>query len=253
MTDPAIQQAAALLVAARRQRRTLDGLPPALRPASPEAAFAIQDEVMALLGERAGGWKVGLAPGAPPSCAPMFASLIHESPLAIPAADVPLLGVEAEIAVRLGHDLPPRAAPYGRDDVLAAIDTVCPAIEIVDSRLREFLKSSPDDKLADNVGNGAFAYGSPIAAWRTLDLSALRVRLELGGKLLVDKIGGCPSGDPIVAVVWLANHLTGRCGGLKAGQIVTTGSCIGMPFAKPGDAAVATFDQLGTVRVRFTQ
>jgi 2-keto-4-pentenoate hydratase len=252
MTDPAIQQAAALLVAARRQRRTLDGLPPGLRPSSTEAAFAIQDEVMALLGERAGGWKVGLAPGAAPSCAPMFASLIHESPLEIPAADVPLLGVEAEIAVRLGHDLPPRAAPYGRDDVLAAIDTVCPAIEIVDSRLREFLKSSPDDKLADNVGNGGFVYGAPIAAWRALDLSALRVRFELAGKQLVDKIGGCPSGDPIIAVVWLANHLTGRCGGLKAGQIVTTGSCIGMPFAKPGDQAVATFDQLGTVRVTFT-
>jgi 2-keto-4-pentenoate hydratase len=252
MTDQAIQQAAALLVAARRQRQRLDGLPPALRPPNQAAAFAIQDDVMALLGERAGGWKVGLAPGAPPSCAPMFASLIHASPLEIPAADVPLLGVEAEIAVRLGRDLPPRAAPYGRDDVLDAIDGVCPAIEIVDSRLREFLKASPDDKLADNVGNGAFTYGTPIAAWRALDLSALRVRFELGGKTLVDKVGGCPSGDPIVAVVWLANHLTGRCGGLKAGQIVTTGSCIGMPFAKPGDTAIATFDHLGSVRVTFT-
>ena len=252
MTYPAIHQAAALLVEARRQRRKLDGLPAALRPPSADAAFAIQDAVLALLGERAGGWKVGLTPGAPPSCAPLFASLIHASPFEIPAADVPLLGVEAEIAVRLGRDLPPRATPYGRDDVLAAIDGVCPAIEIVDSRFREFLKSSPDDKLADNVGNGAFAYGAPIAAWRALDLSALRVRLELGGKLLVDKVGGCPSGDPIVAVVWLANHLTGRCGGLKAGQIVTTGSCVGLPFAKPGDDAVATFDQLGTVRVTFS-
>src|SRR5271170_8005436 len=150
MTDQTIRQAAALLVEARRQRQKLDGLPPALRPPTAAAAFAIQDEVMALLGERAGGWKVGLAPGAPPSCAPLFASLIHESPFEIPAAAVPLLGVEAEIAVRLGRDLPPRAAPYARDDVLAAIDGVCPAIEIVDSRLRDFLKSTPDDKLADN-------------------------------------------------------------------------------------------------------
>jgi len=252
MTDPAIEQAAALLVAARRQRRTLDGLPPALRPRDEAAAFAIQDEVMARLGEHAGGWKVGLSPGAPPSCAPLFAALVHPSPFEIPAADVPLLGVEAEIAVRLGRDLPPRAAPYGRDDVLAAIDAVCPAIEICDSRLRDFLKASPEDKLADNVGNGAFAYGAPVTDWRGLDLSALRVRLELGGKQLVDKVGGCPSGDPIVAVVWLANHLSGRCGGLKAGQIVTTGSCTGINFAQPGDSAVATFDQLGTVRVGFT-
>jgi 2-keto-4-pentenoate hydratase len=252
MPDTA-RQAAELLVAARRRREPLDGLPAALRPPDAAAAFAIQDAVMDLLGERAGGWKVGLTPGAAPSCAPLFASLIHPSPLQIPAAAVPLLGVEGEIAVRLGRDLPPRAAPYERADVLAAIDGVCAAIEIVHSRYRAFLKCTPDDKLADNVGNGAFTYAAPITDWRRLDLSNLRVRLEIGGKTLVDKTGGCPSGDPIVAVVWLANHLTGRCGGLKAGQIVTTGSCTGMPFAQPGDRAVATFDHLGTAEVTFTR
>jgi 2-keto-4-pentenoate hydratase len=207
---------------------------------------------MALLGERAGGWKVAVTPQAPPTCAPMFASLMHASPLAIPAAQVALLGVEGEIAVRLGRDLPARAQPYTRPDVEAAIDAVVPAIEIVHSRYTAFLKRAPDEKLADNVGNGGFVYGAPVADWRRLDLSALRVRLEIAGKLLVDKVGGSPSGDPLIAVVWLANHLTGRCGGLKAGQIVTTGSCTGLPFAKPGDRAVATFDGLGAAAVTFT-
>jgi len=252
-TQPAVRQAAELLVAARRNRQQLDGLPAALQPASDIAAFAIQDAVMALLGERAGGWKVATPPGGPATCAPLFASLVHPSPLSIAASEVPMLGVEAEIAVRLGRDLPPRDRPYDRADVEAAIDGVCPAIEIVHTRLKQFLKAAPFDKLADNVGNGAFVYGAPVADWRKLDLAALRVRLELGGKTLVDKVGGCPSGDPIVAVVWLANHLTGRDGGLKAGQIVTTGSCVGMPFAQPGDTAVATFDGLGTVRVTFTR
>ncbi len=253
MSNPTVRQAAELLVAARRTRQPLDGLPAALRPADAAAAFAIQDAVMALLDERAGGWKVGLAPGAPPSCAPMFASLIHPSPLGIPAADVPMLGVEAEIAVRIGRDLPARATPYTRADIVDAIDGVCAAIEIVHSRLRAFLKAAPDDKLADNVGNGGFVHGALLGDWRRLDLSALRVRLELGGKTLVDKVGGCPSGDPLVAVVWLANHLTGRVGGLKAGQIVTTGSCVGMPFAQPGDTALATFAELGTAQVTFTR
>jgi len=249
----AVRQAAELLVAARRQRQPLDGLPAALAPSDQAAAFAIQDAVMGLLGERPGGWKVATPPDGPSTCAPMFASLVHPSPLSIPAAAVPMLGVEAEIAVRLGRDLPPRAIPYARADVEAAIDGVCAAIEIVDSRLQQFLKAPPLAKLADNVGNGAFVYGTPVADWRRLDLSALRVRLELGGKLLVDKVGGCPSGDPIVAVVWLANHLTARNGGLKAGQVVTTGSCVGMPFAQPGDTAIATFDGLGTARVTFTR
>ncbi len=253
MSDQAARQAAELLVAARRSGRRLDGLPAALKPADQAAAFAIQDAVMALLGERPGGWKVATPPGAPATCAPLFGSLIHPSPLAIPAAQVPLLGVEGEIAVRLGRDLPPRDNPYERTDLLAAIDGVAPAIEIVDTRLADFLKQAPHDKLADNIGNGAFVHGAPVADWRGLDLSALRVRLELAGRTLVDKVGGCPSGDPVVAVVWLANHLTGRCGGLKAGQIVTTGSCVGMPFAKPGDTAIATFDGLGAAQVTFTR
>ena len=251
-TDPAIQRAAEILVAARRRREPLDGLPDAARPRDLAAGFAIQDAVMALLGERAGGWKVATPPDGPATCAPMFASLIRPSPCAIPAAEVPLLGVEGEIALRIGKDLPPRATPYSRDEVVAAIDGACAAIEIVHSRYRNFLKMSPEDKLADNVGNGAFTYAAPVADWRGLDLSTLRVRFELGGKTLVDKVGGCPSIDPVVAVVWLANHLTGRCGGLKAGQIVTTGSCIGMPFAKPGDTAIARFDHIGTAQVTFT-
>jgi len=252
MADSPIQQAAEILVAARRRREPLDGLPAALRPRDATAAFAIQDAVMALLGERAGGWKVATPPDRPPSCAPLFASLIHASPCAIAAAEVPLLGVEAEIALRIGRDLPPRAAPYSRTEVIDAIDGACAAIEIVDSRYRAFLKMGAEDKLADNVGNGAFTHGPPVAGWRAIDLTALRVRLALGGKTVVDKVGGCPSIDPVVAVVWLANHLTGRCGGLKAGQIVTTGSCVGMPFAKPGETATATFDHIGTAQVTFT-
>jgi 2-keto-4-pentenoate hydratase len=253
MDAASIKQAAELLVTARRTRQPLDALPPALRPPTFEAGFAIQDAVMALLGERAGGWKVGVSPNAPATCAPMFASLFHTSPVSLPAASVPLLGVEGEIAVRLGKDLPKRAAPYTRDDVIAAIDGVCAAIEVVDSRFKAFLKCTPEDKLADNVGNGGFVSGPMVTDWKKLDLSALKVTLDVGGKTLVDKVGGSPSGDPLVAVVWLANHLTGRDGGLKAGQIVTTGSCTGLPYAKPGDTAIVTFEGLGTAQVTFTK
>ncbi len=247
-----IRQAAERLVAARRNRTPIDGLPGPLRPPTVEAGFAIQEAVMALLDERAGGWKVGVAPNAPATCAPMFASLIHESPYRVPAAQVPLLGVEGEIAVRMGRDLPKRATPYTREDIVCAIDGVCAAIEIVDSRFAQFLKCTLEDKVADNVGNGAFTYGPMVTDWKKLDLSALKVRLEVGGKTLVDKTGGSPSGDPLVAVVWLANHLTGRDGGLRKGQIVTTGSCTGLPLAKPGDTAVVTFESLGTAQVTFT-
>lgn len=252
MDDAAIRQAAELLVAARRARKPIDGLPAGLSPPTFEAAFAIQDAVMAMLGERAGGWKVGVSPNAPATCAPLFASTIHPSPYRIPAVEVPYCGVEGEIAVRLGRDLPKRATPYAREDIVAAIDGVCAAIEIVDSRYTDLMRRGAEDKLADNVSNGAFAYGPMVTDWQKLDLSALKVRLDVAGKTLTDKVGGSPSGDPLIAVVWLANHLTGRDGGLRKGQIVTTGSCTGLPFAKPGDTAVVTFEGLGTAEVTFT-
>ena len=180
MTDPAIHHAAELLVAARRTGRRLDGLPEAARPRDLAAGFAIQDAVMTLLGERAGGWKVAVPPDGPPTCAPLFASLIHASPCAMPAAAVPLLGVEAEIALRIGKDLPPRATPYTRPEVEAAIDGACAAIEIVDSRYRHFLKMSAEDKLADNVGNGAFTYGAPDYPLTDVPLQAIVDKVAAG-------------------------------------------------------------------------
>src|SRR5258706_13797236 len=81
MDAASIKQAAERLVTARRTRQLLDGLPEGLSPPTSEAGFAIQDAVTALLGERAGGWKVGGSPNAPPACAPSCASLIRESPL----------------------------------------------------------------------------------------------------------------------------------------------------------------------------
>lgn len=253
MTDPSIRQVAELLVAARTGKYRLDSLPEALRPRSVADAFAIQDAVLALLDQRVGGWKVGLSPDGEGTAAPLFAALIHASPLEIPAEAVPLLGVEGEIAVRIGRDLPPQDKPYDRAEILDAIDAVCPAIEIVDSRFRDYVGTAAEGKLADNLGNGGFVYGAPVSDWRGLDLTALPVRLTIGGKTFTDKIGGHPSGDPIKPVIWLANHLTGRNGGLKAGQIVTTGSCTGMPRAQPGDTVIVTFEHLGSAQVTFTR
>lgn len=252
MDEQQISRAAQLLIEARRVARPRDGLPPECRPSVAAESYSVQERVTALLGEPIGGWKAGISPGAEPTAAPLFASLMAASPARVPVAKVPVLGVEAEIAFRFARDLAPRKGAYDAAEVAAAIGSAHAAIEIVDSRYSKFQSRSKPEQLADNMSNGFFVYGPALGDWRGVDLSRLRVRLTVGGATIADKIGGNAAANLLDPVVWLAGHLASRGATITAGQIVTTGSCTGMNFAKPGDEVVAAFEGLGEARVTFT-
>jgi 2-keto-4-pentenoate hydratase len=251
MADKAIEEAAALLIRARRTGERLTELPAACRPRTVEAAHAIQDAVTAGLGARAGGWKVNAPPDAELQRGVLFESLIFASPARIPARQVPLLGIEAEIAFRLSRDLPARDTPYARDEIADALVAFA-AIEVVDSRFRDHDKVTALERLADDIINGAFVYGAPCENWRALDLKRLPVRQTVDGQVTVEKVGGHPTGDPLQPAEALINHMRTR-GGMKAGLRITTGSCTGLTFAQPGQTVTATFEGLGTVEVTFTR
>src|SRR5712671_893013 len=142
---------AELLLAARRTGRPIE--------TTPAAAYAVQDAVASALGAIA-GWKVGApSPTAEPNCAPLLAALVAASPARWPASRFRLRGIEGELAFRFGRPLPPRAVPYGEDEVWAAVDTLHPAIELVDSRFADFRATDKLALLADNQSNGAFCHG----------------------------------------------------------------------------------------------
>ena len=184
-----------------------------------------------------------------PSRGLIYAATIHASPAAIPAADVPLCGVEGEVAFRFTRDLPPRATPYSRDEVAAAMEA-CAAIEVVSSRYQDQARRSTLEKLADCVSNGGFVHAAPIAAWHGLDLANIHVTLLVNGETVLDRNGGNPSGDPLKVATALANMLRdGR--GIVAGQFVTCGTFTGLRFLKPGDTCTARFAGLGTAEVTF--
>jgi len=244
MDRAAVAQAAELLVAARRSGRLLDRLPASCAPQSLDDAFAIQDATVAALGETVAGWKVSLIDGRAVRGA-IMGSRVFESGARIPAADMPLLGIEAEIAFRFERDLPPRQ--YGYAEVADAV-TAFAAIEIVASRFRDYPDLPPMDRNADFVSNGGFVRGPASADWRKLDLKDVAVTLTIGGKEIVRRNGGHPAGDPLLPAVALVNALPG---GMKAGQFVTTGTYTGLNFAQPGQEAAATFAGFGTVQVSF--
>lgn len=250
MNGETIQQAAALLIGARRTGVLLDGLPASCRPQNLDEALAIQDATVAALGDDVAGWKVG---------APMEDRIVRGALLrsriiptggAIAAADVPLLGVEAEVAFRFDRTLGPRELPYKYAEVAAAV-TAFAAIEIVDSRFRDYRGAPLIERIADFVSNGAFVEGLPQLMWTRFDLSRLDVRLEIDGEVVVQRIGGHPSGDPLLPAVDLVNDLR-RAAGVRAGQFMTTGTYTGLNFAKPGQRVRAVFEGFGAAEVHLT-
>ncbi|SRR5690606_23424148 len=218
-----------------------------------EGAYAVQDAVVRSLGT-IGGWKVGAAsPEATPLCAPLPRSSIRQGRTRMAAGQSRDVAVEAEIAFRIGRDLPPRERPYERQEVEQAIAAAMPAIEIVDSRWQGWPDIPPLLHLADHQANVALICGRETRNWQQLALTRQPVTLTIDGNVVVEQEGGNKAGDLIRLVTWLANHAAARCGGLRQGDVVTTGSCTGVEFASSGSTVMAEFRDLGFADVSLAQ
>jgi 2-keto-4-pentenoate hydratase len=238
-------RAAASLLDARARRRPLAALPEDARPRSAEDAYAIQDRVVAAIGP-IGGWKVGAkSPDAEPSCAPLCAAWLRASPARFAAGSFLLNGIEGELAFTLAHDLPPRGEPYAREDVIAAVATVHPAIEIVDSRFAAHDAVDLLSQLADCGLHGALVVGAGIALPAGFSVTDQTVELDIAGARAFAGRDSNTAGDPFRLLAWLANHAAVRCGGLRRGEAITTGAWTGLRFARPGDRVRAGFAGIG--------
>jgi 2-keto-4-pentenoate hydratase len=247
MAGNGIESAAQALVAVRKGGERLENLP--AQPATVAEAHAVQDRVTALLGEPVGAFKANAPPNDQPTRGIIYARDIHPNPARLSPDRVPDLGVEGEIAFRFTRDLPPKGNDYTRAEVSAALEA-CPAIEVVSSRFRDQASRSALEKLADCISNGAFVPGAIRRDWQGLDLPRLHVTLTVNGEPVVDQTGGHPSGDPLGVAVALVNMMR-LSGGVRAGQYVTTGSCTGLRFLRPGDVCQVRFEGLGEAEVRF--
>ena len=244
-----IEEAARLLVAARESGRKIGGLPKTCQPATLKEAHAIQDQAVALLGEAVVGWKVGAPLEEGLMRGALLRSRVFESPAHIPAALMPLLGIEPEIAFQFDRDLPPREASYTRAEVEDSVSAFA-GIEIVDSRFLGFPDVPVLDKAADFVSNGGFVRGSRNAGWRGIDLTEILVTVTFDGEVVARVRGGHLTKDPLLPALNLVNQLRHDIG-VKAGQLITTGTYAGISHAKPGQAVTAEFENFGSAEVRF--
>jgi 2-keto-4-pentenoate hydratase len=242
--------AANMLMDARRTGVRLTDLPESLRPTNMEEIDFIQDAMAVAYGD-IGGYKIGAAtPDSTPSFAPMPAVWISATG-SILSSDHWYRIVEAEIAFLVGEDLPPRSTPYTREEVLDAMQSCHPAIEVLETAFVDPAAASPNSVLADLQRNGGFFYGPAFAGWRTTDFTQERVTLAVDGSIRVERTGSNTSGDFFRLLVWMANEGAPRTGGLHRGQWITTGSWTGNTPASSGSSVDAEFSTTGRVNVRF--
>ncbi len=158
---------------------------------------------------------------------------------------------EPEFAFRMRVDLPARSAAYSVSQVLDAVDTLHPAIEIPDSRFADFASAGEAQLIADNACAHLFVLGPATTAdWRSMDLIEHRPVITMRGETFVGH-GKNVLGDPRVALTWLANELRQLGINLKAGRVVTTGTCHPPLAIRAGDFCAADFGVLGKVSVGF--
>ena len=250
--------ACALLTRHWQEGTQLYALPPDLFPADRADAYQVQACIEAFTTAPLYGWKIAATSLAGQRHigvdGPLAGRLLAERVIAdggICALGGNLMKVaELEFAFRMGGDLAPREDPYSQDEVLAQVATLHPAIELPDSRFADFERAGLTQLIADNACAHRFVLG-PAApdAWRALDLAAHPGRVFRNGLLAEEGAGRNVLGDPRIALTWLANELSRHGVTLKAGQVVTTGTCAKpLPIAA-GDRIEGDLGVLGRVSV----
>lgn len=238
----------------------IDALPHALRPASRADGYAIQALLEARSAKPLYGWKIAATSTAGqkhinvdgPIAGRLLAERAFASGATLTFGANRMAVAEPEFAFRMGQDLMPRATPYTVDEVLAAVASLHPAIEIPDSRYTVFTKVGAAQLIADNACAHEFILGPATAAeWRKLDLVEHVVAARVGTGPAREGAGANVLGDPRVALTWLANELSGLGLPLAQGQVVTTGTCMIPLEISQGDHVRADFGILGSVEVRF--
>jgi 2-keto-4-pentenoate hydratase len=246
-----------------RRKERFQRLRGELAPASLDEAYLVQDEVHRRFREAGwgelGGHKIALTSKAvqelcgvdQPAGGEIFARTIQRSPATLRLADFMHLGLEFELGVRLGRDLPVEGAPYTRDSVAPAVAACMPAFELIEDRGADYGDLDAASILTDKCWCGGVVLGPEVSDWQRLDLAATSVELRWNGTVVDQGVTGAVMGHPFEALAWLANLLATRGRAMRAGEVVITGSALKTRFPAAGDEITYRIADLGEATVRI--
>ncbi len=264
MNENIARQAADLIWKHWSGGTVIDALPLQCRPSTSAEGYAVQAQLPLAANRRVLGWKIaatstvgqahinvsGPLPGR------LLEGQIYPEGATIPSEGNRMRVAEPEMAFTLGRELPARARPYELQEVLEAVASLHPALEMPDSRFADFTAAGEAQLLADNACAHHFILGKPAPqAWRGLDLRSHKVQGHVtqanGRQWSREGTGAAVLGDPRVALLWVVNELTRLGLTLQPGEFITTGTCMTPLEIVPGDAVWADFGELGQVSMRF--
>lgn len=260
MDHPTQRELARLLASLRREGRQQSGLDSRLVPADKATAYRVAAVVADELGWAVAGWKIAAMKEElqkvlrtdSPIYGRVFAPLVKLSPVRVIHATLASPIPEVEYQARLGVDLPPRSKPYTIEEVSDAVASLHPGLELAECRfIHDHAFPSLPAILADGAGSGTIIYGPAIDDWRRRDIAGQQVTLSCNGKQRRTGSAAVALDHPMAPLVWLANELSRTGVGLKAGQMISTGTLTGMLAPKAGETYVADFGPFGSVALNF--
>jgi len=221
---------------------------PVATPQTLDEAYVAQAEHLARRIAISGGVQTGYKLGATstatmkalgfaePFHGPILSAWTHASPATLRRGDFFVCAIELEVGFRIGADIldPQIDAAALRD----SIAEVFPTLEVADSRFRQKQRPGPEAIVADLGNAGALVIGAPVANWRALDLEAMAVTLMADGEAVASGSGALVVDGPLGQLLRFARSRAAMGAPLKAGDIVSSGSCI-PPWPAPVGPAPA--------------
>lgn len=264
MTPEQINAAAQSLFTAEQDGRQIGILSESHPQMTLADAYAVQDALVALkrdAGRRQIGWKIGLTSRAmqqalqieTPDSGVLFDDMLFASGATIPPARFIEPRIEAEIAFVMKSPL--QGAQVTRKDVIKAADYVCPALEILDTRItrqnpQTGARRLVQDTIADNAANAGLVLGD-VHLPPDHDLRWLGAIVSRDGVVEETGLGAGVLNDPVTGIVWLVRRLAELGQGLEAGQVVLSGSFIRPVECPAGSEINADFGKYGNIEIGF--
>lgn len=227
-----------------------------------DTAYKIQHAVSEIAESEIVGFKIGATTQAAIDAlglsesmqGPLFERFCHSSGDEVPASSQHKVLLETEVAIGLGQALPTREAAYQESDVRDAVAWIAPGFELVTTRFDIELAGHGNFLIADGGVNMDFVLGEKITDWSHIDLSQNPATLTINGQDTASGHSGMTLfGNPLATVAWLANHFSLQSRGLRAGDVITTGTCTGMTPVVANDEARADLGPMGTISMKLVE
>ncbi len=258
MFDP--QPLAERLLSARRPGDALAGMPDHGSPTTVMEAYAVQDALVTLLATQHGepaGYKIGCTNAGArallqvdhPFMGRCFKNGIVSSPTQIRASEMHMTGIEPEIALRIGTDMPTKTTPWNTQEAVEHVAQIMPAIEVVESRFSTWPAVGPLGAIADNGVHRVLIVGPATSDWTRESVDQATVLLQSNGTEADSGTADNVDGGPFGALAWLANHLNNRGRQLQTGDIVTTGVMCKIYNGQAGEQLIAHYGDLGEIQL----